>query len=83
MQTSQIRTPSRAGERKLPDIPKDQNENNGSDLYATVGAVGGSDSEQEETEPMEVISLVLTFLLKIHDENTFFTCRPQTIRMPK
>ena len=30
------RTPSRAGERKLPDIPQDNHE--GSDLYATLGS---------------------------------------------
>ena len=45
------RTPSRAGERKLPDIPR--GENNGSELYATLGPNGGSDSEEAETEPTE------------------------------
>ncbi len=55
------RTPSRAGERKLPDIPREQHEllmqeNGGSELYATLGsaiAEGGSDSEEAETEPTE------------------------------
>ena len=56
------RTPSRAGERKLPDIPYDNyetthNENGGgSELYATLGSAladGGSDSEEAETEPTE------------------------------
>ena len=39
------RTPSRAGERKLPDIPRghsflnsNSEQNNGSDLYATLGS---------------------------------------------
>ena len=54
------RTPSRAGERKLPDIPyenyENPNENGGSELYATLGSAladGGSDSEEAETEPTE------------------------------
>ena len=54
------RTPSRAGERKLPDIPyenyENPNDNGGSELYATLGsalAEGGSDSEEAETEPTE------------------------------
>ena len=40
-----VRTPSRAGERKLPDIPRgnsflnsNSEQNNGSDLYATLGS---------------------------------------------
>ena len=56
-----VRTPSRAGERKLPDIPRgnsflnsNSEQNNGSDLYATLGsALAGSDSEEVETEPTE------------------------------
>ena len=49
--TENNRTPSRAGERKLPDIPR---ENEGSDLYATLGsALANSDSEEAETEPIE------------------------------
>ena len=56
------RTPSRAGERKLPDIPYENHENmlqdngGGSELYATLGSAladGGSDSEEAETEPTE------------------------------
>ena len=52
------RTPSRAGERKLPDIPHDLNgsRHGDSELYATLGsalAEGGSDSEEAETEPTE------------------------------
>jgi hypothetical protein len=50
------RTPSRAGERKLPDIPREANDLEGSDLYATVGSAiveAGSESEEAETEPTE------------------------------
>ena len=48
------RTPSRAGERKLPDIPKNDTNDQGSDLYATLGsALANSDSEEAETEPIE------------------------------
>ena len=43
--SSANRTPSRAGERKLPDIPRgnsfmnsNSEQNNGSDLYATLGS---------------------------------------------
>jgi len=75
------RTPSRAGERKLPDIPRghsflnsNSEQNNGSDLYATLGsALAGSDSEEAETEPTESHHHPYAKVKKVREDHPYAT----------
>ncbi len=44
------RTPSRSGERRLPEIPRSHGGDDNSDLYATLAGESNSDDEEEEEE---------------------------------